>query len=115
MVASGVVGVLILGALEIYKGGWDSFSPLLSFKVGDGSRVRIWHDGWCGGSPLKVVYPELFLISKNRDASVATLMFLHWDLNFLRNVQYWELYSMNLFLDSIYSATVEGHGDDNLC
>lgn len=71
--------------------GWDTFLPLLSYNVGDGSLVRFWHDLWCGEAALKVAYPELFAISSDKDESVAALMLfrngsLHWELNFVRNV-----------------------------
>jgi hypothetical protein len=113
-------GPYVVSLWKFIRRGWDSFSPLLSFKVGDGSSVRLWHDVWCGDSPLKRVYPGLFLIFEDRDASVAVLMSfrhnsLHWELNFLRNIQDWELDSMTSFLEVVYSATVEGNGADNLC
>jgi hypothetical protein len=71
--------------------GWDTFLPLLSYNVGDGSLVQFWHDLWCGEAALKVAYPELFAISSDKDESVAALMLfrngsLHCELNFERNV-----------------------------
>lgn len=64
--------------------------------MGDGSSVRFWHDLWCGELPLKEISPELYAISRNRDASVIELLsFLgdsyHWNVNFNRLVQDWEL------------------------
>jgi hypothetical protein len=47
---------------SIYR-GWPSFSKYLFFSVGDGTRVRFWHDRWCGSTPLKEAYPELFSYS----------------------------------------------------
>ena len=108
-------------SLEVYKAGrWDHFFPFLSFKVGNGERVRFWSDVWCGDRPLKVVYPWLFLIAGDRDALVADLMsfrngVLHWELTFSQNVQDWEMDSMNSFMDLICSANVVGNGVDTLC
>lgn len=64
--------------------------------MGDGSSVRFWHDSWCGELPLKEISPELYAISRNRDASVIELLsFLgdsyHLNVNFNRLVQDWEL------------------------
>ena len=77
---------------KFIRRGWDSFFPLLSFKVGDGSRVCFWQDVWCGVSSLKEAFPVLFFISENRDSFVAELISfrhgsLHWELKFSRNIQ----------------------------
>ena len=104
-------------SLEVLR-PWEHFSPFLSFKVGNGERMRFWHDVWCGDLPLKVVYPGLFSIAGERDASVAALMAfrngaLHWEMSFSRNVQDWEMDSMNPFMELIYSAAVDGNGVDS--
>jgi hypothetical protein len=90
-----VRGPYVVSLSKNIRRGWDSFCPFLSFTVGDGSMVWFWHDLWCGDVPLKVVYPELYVISGDRDAAVAELMSfrngsIHWDLNFIRNIQDWE-------------------------
>ena len=88
---------------KFIRRGWDHFFPFLSFKVGNGDRVRFWHNAWCGGLPLKVIYPVLFSIAGDRDASVAALMSfrngtLHWELTL---VGYYEfLHGINLFYQS---------------
>ena len=35
--------------------GIDSLPP--SFRVGNGKRVRFWHDVWCGDHSLKELCP----------------------------------------------------------
>jgi hypothetical protein len=72
---------------KFIRQGWDHLFPFLSFKVGNGERVRFWYDVWCGDGPLKVVFPGLFSIAGDRNASVANLMsfrngVLHWELTF---------------------------------
>uniref|UniRef100_A0A2N9FFY4 Reverse transcriptase zinc-binding domain-containing protein n=1 Tax=Fagus sylvatica TaxID=28930 RepID=A0A2N9FFY4_FAGSY len=59
---------------KFIRQGWDHLFPFLSFKVGNGERVRFWYDVWCGDGPLKVVFPGLFSIAGDRNASVANLM-----------------------------------------
>ena len=52
------------------RAGWDSFFPHVSFKVGDCTHIRFWHDWCCGNLPLKDLY--LDLCATNRDASIFT-------------------------------------------
>ena len=40
----------------------------MSFKVGNGRKVRFWLDKWYGNEPLRVSFPTLFDISISRDA-----------------------------------------------
>jgi hypothetical protein len=47
---------------------WDSFRRFINFEVGDGSKVIFWHDVWCGVTPLKEVFPDLFSITCNHTA-----------------------------------------------
>jgi hypothetical protein len=39
---------------------------------------------------------------------------IHWELQFSRSVQDWELESVSTFLDLLYSARVKEHGEDTL-
>lgn len=42
--------------------------------MGDGFKVRFWHDLWWGDTALKEVFPILLDITRIKDASVATLV-----------------------------------------
>jgi hypothetical protein len=43
-----------------------------SFKyiIGDGKKVRFWHDTWLGDCPLKISFPHLYFICNQQDVSV---------------------------------------------
>ena len=104
---------------KFIRRGWDNFFQHCAFVVGDGKRVKFWHDCWCGDMPLKGAFPELFVISGDREASVDDIMsfpngILHWDIRFSRNVHDWELESLSSFMELIYSIPLKGEGDDKL-
>lgn len=60
-------------------------------EVGDGSKVRFWHDVWCGEQSLKFSFTELFTIALGKDEWVANHMQfgngnIHWNILFTRPV-----------------------------
>ena len=62
----------------------------------------------------------LFRICREKKASVADLMqyangVLHWDVNFIRVVQDWELESLSHLMDMIYGVLVRGNEEDKMC
>ena len=56
--------------------GWESFSKHLSFVVGEGTRIRFWHDRWIGDNTLKDLYPELFVCSAAKNACISEVLWL---------------------------------------
>ena len=68
---SGEYGVCLW---KFIRSGWVNFSKFIRYDVGDGSRVKFWDDVWCRDCPLKEVFPDLYNISRSRDASVSEVM-----------------------------------------
>ena len=52
----------------------STLSSYIQFEIGDGTRVRFWHDDWCGDNPLSVCFPKLFGTSSGKEVYVADLM-----------------------------------------
>ena len=80
------------------------------------SRVKFWHDVWCGDSPLSFCFLELFRISYDKEPYVVDVMkfpngFLYWDMKILLAVQDWELESLFNFMDIIYGVSLRGIGE----
>ena len=82
MVVDGMVSVpvqfLVLMVLVYGKNisqEWPSFSHYILYDIGDGLRVKFWHNYWCGETPLVVSYPKLFRFCRDKEASVAKLIF----------------------------------------
>ena len=120
---------LVLEKVERWLVGWKCSYLLkgarltliknVSLKVDDGSRTRFWTDVWCGAVSLKDSFPELYRITWVKDAFVANHLqfcndFVHWELDFVRLVQDWDLESLSNFLDLLYLVSVKGHGEDLL-
>jgi hypothetical protein len=102
------------------QAGWDRFSHHVSFKVGDGSRIKFWHDSWCGDQPLWDKFPALFRLARNQEATVADHLRFHgtthsWDIEFLRQVQDWELDIVDTFMKWLYSSPIHPGSMDTIC
>jgi hypothetical protein len=56
---------------ENIRKAWESFSSFSRLVVGDGTRIRFWHDLWCGDMVLKYAFPILFGSARSKDASIV--------------------------------------------
>ena len=76
-----------VGLWNYIRKGWNDFYPFIIFKVRNGSCIKFWRDPSCKGFPLKNIFPELYNIANNKDASVAELLLsseanYHWNIRF---------------------------------
>jgi hypothetical protein len=90
---SGPYGV---GLWKNIRKDWVHFARFLRFEVGDGTQIKFWTDPWCEIGPLKEAYPELYRISRDKEAWVADHLnyqneVVTWSLNFIRPAHDWEL------------------------
>ena len=113
---SGAHGVCLWKSI---RKGWLNFSKFLWYDVGDGTCVKFWVDVWCRDRPLKEVFPDLYNISRTRDASVSDVLCyangrIFLDLKFRHLVNDQESQSLDLCMVLIYSTKVRGVGFDKL-
>uniref|UniRef100_A0A2N9GEX2 Reverse transcriptase domain-containing protein n=1 Tax=Fagus sylvatica TaxID=28930 RepID=A0A2N9GEX2_FAGSY len=109
-----------VGLWKFIRAGWDTFSRFVKFKVGDGSRIRLWDDVWCIDVPLKEAFPGLYCLACIKDATVAdSILFrgedAHWEVNFTWTVQDWEIGTISSFLELLYSTTIKRNEEDRMC
>uniref|UniRef100_A0A2N9HXJ9 Reverse transcriptase domain-containing protein n=1 Tax=Fagus sylvatica TaxID=28930 RepID=A0A2N9HXJ9_FAGSY len=105
---------------SLWRAGWDVFSQHTSYKVGDGSRIRFWHDIWCGDSPLRHQFPILFQLARAPESRVSDIYHfqgstISWDIEFTRSVQDWELEMVDSFMSLLYSQIIRPGVVDSLC
>ncbi len=48
------------GLWRSINAGWSAFVPYVDCVVGSGDRILFWTDRWCGDSPLKDTFPDLY-------------------------------------------------------
>ena len=75
---------------------------------------------WCSEEPLKLAYPALYRIAYVKEAVVADCVhfqgdFVHWEVNFIRLVQDWEIDLVSSFLELLYSINIKRNELDKMC
>ncbi|GMP95492.1 hypothetical protein CsSME_00044522 [Camellia sinensis var. sinensis] len=78
-------------------------------QVGDGRRIKFWHEKWCGATSLKNKFPTLFTLSSAKSGS---LHFFYarksspngWNLLYIRPLYAWELADEARLFDLLSSA-----------
>ncbi|CAL5404505.1 unnamed protein product [Camellia sinensis] len=78
-------------------------------QVGDGSRIKFWHDRWCGSSSLKSSFPLLFNLSTDKEGSLQQFMARksspnNWNFPIRRVLFSWELVEEANLLGLLSSA-----------
>jgi diadenosine tetraphosphatase ApaH/serine/threonine PP2A family protein phosphatase len=102
--------------------GWEVFSSHISFEVGLGTRVYLWHDDkWCSDRPLKELFPGLYGCSLNQDDIIASALVCQgigqsqvWNLIFGRDFNDWELDQVVAFFSLLHSHTPRDEVVDKL-
>ena len=63
-----------------------------------GDKVTLWTDQWCGESPLHLIFPGVYRIASNKEASVASSLEQlgieerrSWDVRFIQRPNDWEM------------------------
>jgi hypothetical protein len=92
------------------------FSQNVLKKVGNGALTSFWKDKWIGDAPLKNLFPRLFAISNQKEASVADIWnsgeeHERWNLQWRRRFFVWEENLLEDLLLVINAAQISDRGD----
>jgi hypothetical protein len=95
------------------------FLRFVKYEVGDGSKIRLWHNLWCGDQRMKEVFPELFSIARCEEAWLANNMqfsngIIQWNVSFLRSIQDWEVDLAIVCFGKSYSLKWRQDGEDHI-
>jgi hypothetical protein len=105
------------GLWKVIMAGWDNFAQQVELQVGDGTRVRLWHDRWCGDAPLKELFSTLFVCSSNREATIDSVLIhqnggVDWNVSFVQHFNDWEMDVVAAFLNQLYSYIPSNSDND---
>ena len=96
------------GLWQSISEGWENFAKHLSFVVGNGSHILLWYNKWTRDVPLKILYPQLFMCSANKEACIFEVLSTPvgdndkvWSLRFYKKFNDWELAASYSLLDFI--------------
>lgn len=79
------------------------------------SKVKFWHDVWCGDSALKENYPQVYDLARMKEASIANLLISsngipQQNVKFLTEAQDWEIDVFLVFFAIMYSTHLSRGG-----
>lgn len=97
--------------------GLPSFSSFLSFRLGDGQRIRFWEDKWVGNVPLLEACPRLFRLSSLHNTPVCQFYsFLNrsWNFHFFRNLLDREVSELQFLLSVLDSTHLSSEVDKRI-
>ena len=85
------------------KKEWPFFFQNAAFSIGDGKRVSLWKDVWCGEEVLCYVFPSLFNLDVHKEAMVVDIWDCGkeergWSTTFLRSLNDWQIEEVERFM-----------------
>jgi hypothetical protein len=97
---------------------WRHFSYHTRLTPGDGSRISFWGEAWCDNVPLLEVYPGLYSLASNKEASIADNFdsvsgSRQWNISFVRSLNDWEVDDLVSLYSLLYTFNW-GHGADKI-
>lgn len=81
---------------------WVSFLGNTSFNVNNGRKVLFWDDDWLGNGCLKQLFPDIYLLNQQQQATIQEVWNNNgWNLTFRRMMNDWEIDRLAEFYGTI--------------
>ncbi|KAE8721931.1 pentatricopeptide repeat-containing protein [Hibiscus syriacus] len=95
------------------------FRSNFKVRVGDGGSIRFWLDSWAHDSPLKVIFPRLYVLSINKYGKLYEFgefrsSVWSWHVNLRRNLSEWELVQYSDLMTLIHNIPLSQELSDGL-
>ena len=98
---------------------YEDYGHMVSFKVGNGRRIRFWEDVWWGEEAFYVRFPNLYRLSLAQNCNIAEL-FIHqsgtsfhgWDLRFYRHLNTREILQFAVLSEILDQVHLNGECED---
>ncbi|XP_058086458.1 uncharacterized protein LOC131233686 [Magnolia sinica] len=91
----------------------------VGFVLGNGAKIWFWDDIWIGDKPLKITFPNMYLLASSKDSYVADRYAviagkIVWNVQCKRGLQDWEIPEFAGLLERIYAAAPSPPSEDNI-
>lgn len=95
------------------------FLDNVKLVVGNGGRIQVWLDHWCGHQCLMEKFPRLFSLSTEKDITLSALLERKrlsriWEFNFQRVLFAWEAEELERLVTLVNQVEL-GAGDNEDC
>ncbi|XP_028064362.1 uncharacterized protein LOC114267521 [Camellia sinensis] len=95
------------------------FLDNIKLVVGNGGRIQVWLDHWCGNQCLMEKFPRLFSLSTEKDITLSALLERKrlsgvWNFKFRRVLFAWEAEELERLVTLVNQAEL-GAGDNEDC
>ena len=89
---------------------YGEFLRVVSFKIGDGKKVRFWEDIWVGENSLKSLFPSLFRLSTLNSRPISDFVdqvrlleegYTSWNFHFSRSLSDREIHQLQDLLQRL--------------
>ncbi|WMV18963.1 hypothetical protein MTR67_012348 [Solanum verrucosum] len=104
-----------VGLWRTIRNQWPKLWGNSRIVIGNGRRTSFWNDVWVGQYPLIQLYPVIYNLNQQKEATVADVRDNQgWNLSFRRMLNDWEIDSLTDFYNTLEQAINFQPNEDNL-